>query len=662
MKPKIYAPECPAHLIKKAEEQHLAELGLYNYNRYTKVIWQDERDGLLYAYIHSSRKLIEEGILTPEYLIAADMTSKKWNTYDFQDQRWNSKMLESIVGYYDPIEEYIDKDRYGKSLREMQREVREEEARKRREKKNQQIQGDMDKAENLPDAFLTWAERQLPPYILYEPGDNHRGYCTRCKGEITTVKKLETHKMRTCPRCRSRCMVKTLKLAPEVVSATTIYIQGTDTGIMVRYIHIYKRKKEGYKNQKLEISEGLRVVIDRGKKQKWYEKRQCKYGDTLWYRNNVDNWIKSINNPYSPQKSQKQLTNIRKDGGLPIYKRNLLHVIRDCNLKYVDDWTDMMNEIHRYKEKIDDFIDLYDYFHRFPQMESLWKMNFRTLAADIMMYPSDIKKEEKELHKTLGISKEMWRYLQKKQEKKEISLRDIKAARQYDKATADKALAWEAAKRIPNYYSDTMRGLNLRKLVRYLRKNKAQVYGDYLLLARDLGYDLGDDFVAFPKDLEAAHDEALEVRDEERNKKELANAEKDDPGIRKVYRKIRKKYTDEIDGFLFRPAKSNYEIVKEGQTLHHCVGRGVYKRKMMDEISYIIFMRKKESPEEPCYTIEISPEGKILQAYGKYDKEPGSDTDRQIIKQYAMKVRERLCQEASCRKTGHTVTGAAQTA
>ena len=82
----------------------------------------------------------------------------------------------------------------------------------------------------------------------------------------------------------------------------------------------------------------------------------------------------------------------------------------------------------------------------------------------------------------------------------------------------------------------------------------------------------------------------------------------------------------------------------------------------MDGASYIIFMRKKEQPEKPYYTIEISPDGEIRQAYGKYNNKPDWETVEPILQQYSKKVREQACQKASYRKTEKNATVVAQTA
>ena len=668
MKPEIYSPKCPEHLAKRAEEEHTAWLGKHYYGCWPDIIWQEERNGLLYTYIYDGEGVCDQDKRMPKYLTVADMEKKRWDTWSFQDEKWSRKMLKNTIGYYGTAEDCIDREVYGMALRDMQREVRREEAKKRKEKKERQTKADMEQAGELPPAFLRWAERQLDPYIVYNPGDRNHGYCTRCRTEHFFAKKLENHTEHTCPSCRSRCRVKTPKCMPEMAMGTTVYIQRTREGVMVRYVTLYKKMKEGYRTAVPDTEERVRVVIKQGERQKWYERADTSwYGSDkeIWRKNRVEEWTRGINSPYRDRERYHGCLAVRRNGReVPVYRKNISRITGGSILEYMDDWKDLLQDMkkkRKWKYAADAFIDLYDWIHRYPQTESLWKLGFRKLAEDTIRKPAEVKREQKELHKYLRISKEMWRFLNA-EGKEEADCYILKKIRNYDKTCTDKKLAWEAAKKIDMYHIDVYKGLSLRKVVVYLGHNKEYLYGDYIKIAKNIGYNLNDEFTAFPKNLREAHDAAVEVQNELREKEKMEKARKEDPGIQKVYKKIRKQYSFETENFIFRPAASNYEIVKEGQALHHCVGGGTYTRKMMDGASYIIFMRKKEQPEKPYYTIEISPDGEIRQAYGKYNNKPDWETVEPILQQYSKKVREQACQKASYRKTEKNATVVAQTA
>ena len=145
----------------------------------------------------------------------------------------------------------------------------------------------------------------------------------------------------------------------------------------------------------------------------------------------------------------------------------------------------------------------------------------------------------------------------------------------------------------------------------------AQQYVDYLNMSDRLQLDT----ILYPDNLENAHDQLVELTNDQKNKKRLAEASKKDRAIEKVYEKIAKKFSFADEKYILRPAKSNVEIVREGQIQHICVGAGNYTEKMLRGKSYILFLRQQSAPDKPYYTVEITPEYEILQRHGKYNKE-----------------------------------------
>ena len=77
------------------------------------------------------------------------------------------------------------------------------------------------------------------------------------------------------------------------------------------------------------------------------------------------------------------------------------------------------------------------------------------------------------------------------------------------------------------------------------------------------------------------------------------------------------------DDYVIVIAKSPAELVKEGSSLHHCVGRMNYDQKMVREETLIFFIRRKDEPETPLATLEYSlSKKKVLQCYGDGDSNP----------------------------------------
>ena len=151
--------------------------------------------------------------------------------------------------------------------------------------------------------------------------------------------------------------------------------------------------------------------------------------------------------------------------------------------------------------------------------------------------------------------------------------------------------------------------VKLEKALSYLETQGRDcgIYLDYLRECSKLGYDMKNKKVLFPADLQAAHEETSEkIRIQEDSKKMVAFKESTD----KIYG--RPEYREE--NLLIRAAQSPEELAKESAALHHCV------RTYVDCVArgecVILFIRKTASPDEPYFTLELSPKGEIIQCRG----------------------------------------------
>ena len=133
-----------------------------------------------------------------------------------------------------------------------------------------------------------------------------------------------------------------------------------------------------------------------------------------------------------------------------------------------------------------------------------------------------------------------------------------------------------------------------------------QCWKDYIDAARILEYDLNSEVVIFPKELEAAHDQATATFSAINNEK-LASAQKE------MLEKYYKRYSFEFGDWLIRPADSAEEIIKEGKLLEHCVGG--YADRYIKGTVIILFLRAKCAPDKPLVTIEMDGAG-IRQIHG----------------------------------------------
>lgn len=482
----------------------------------------------------------------------------------------------------------------------------------------------------LPKAFVDWMDKNMPVFIVYESGKKI-GRCTRC-GAVSEYKKLKYNTEVRCPNCGKKAVAKTEKrLAGKKTSRKFIYIQKIHNGIMCRFIEREYQFSENGEVCKTTY-ETLRAAVEKGRRQYWYEK-YFSYGRQYYngWRENNKKWsVKSENNPLYRIAGMGGWSYRYEMLGAPrIYWKNKQGIIKDSLLRFYPnqaaDLIDKVNEKNRYRIPICGFLDVYEKIHQYPCLESLYKCGLEDIVCDYIYNPKlNLKRKEHEPHRILGMRKELFREVRMR---KNLEQKYINKVCFMQKVTTNIGLILKLAGQME------LRDMELffvenrmppKKTAKYMAKIKYSdriIYRDYINMAKNAGSDMTSEFVLFPRDLQAAHDAMIEVRDAEKNRKEREKAKKKDSKIERVFKKIEKKFSYEDEKYILRPAKSNVEIVKEGQTQHICVGYGGYADKMIRGESYILFLRKKESPEEPYYTVEIDPDYEILQRHGKYNKE-----------------------------------------
>ena len=75
---------------------------------------------------------------------------------------------------------------------------------------------------------------------------------------------------------------------------------------------------------------------------------------------------------------------------------------------------------------------------------------------------------------------------------------------------------------------------------------------------------------------------------------------------------------------------------------------------MSDRETFICFLRKKDNPETPYYTLEVKWNGHVEQAYGAYDRKPDWSKVEKLLRSFTSEIKKR-CQEEEARK--RTVVG-----
>jgi hypothetical protein len=80
------------------------------------------------------------------------------------------------------------------------------------------------------------------------------------------------------------------------------------------------------------------------------------------------------------------------------------------------------------------------------------------------------------------------------------------------------------------------------------------------------------------------------------------------------------------------------DIINEGRDMHHCVGS--YAQSVVENRTYIVFVRHKDTPNKCYITAEVDTHGKLRQYYLAHDRCISSDTDREFRAQFVKHLKD----------------------
>ena len=177
----------------------------------------------------------------------------------------------------------------------------------------------------------------------------------------------------------------------------------------------------------------------------------------------------------------------------------------------------------------------------------------------------------------------------------------------------------------------------LKRMLDYRRRTGSTFtisdYGDYLEAVLLLGMRL-DKKTLYPADFAMAHDEAIDEAERQKPTIEVEN-----------FTRFQKEITGMEDPFILgtlmiRPAATPQELRDESQALNHCV------RTYIDRVSRgttsILFIRKTEEPNVPYFTLELNPNGRVVQCRGDHNCGYPEEVKQFIDKWMSWRKKERM--------------------
>lgn len=156
-------------------------------------------------------------------------------------------------------------------------------------------------------------------------------------------------------------------------------------------------------------------------------------------------------------------------------------------------------------------------------------------------------------------------------------------------------------------------------------------YEDYLNWCEDLGMNLKDKRILYPKDFKKAHDEA-------QIQYTLLKEKICDKGIRE-YAKELEKYIFEEKELTIKPIQTQKELITESVKLQHCVR--TYAERVAHKKTSIFAIRENSNPKEPFVTLELK-NNVVIQCRAFKNREP-ADNVKRFVNDWCKKFNYRSC-------------------
>lgn len=573
----------------------------------------------------------------PKLVFTMFQASDTFVTYDHDPDsktRWRTAMLDNLdkdysfsskkcAFYSRPDEQRVlnfCKNRLEEgfnALGWMQVSIREKECRLRVRQRQQKVVREFQKLRLLPGDLGAWLGREvLPAYFYYDAqkgAKKVRGVCSAC-GQESELEGVRHNAKGVCPRCGREFTMKSNKKHGFLCDRETASVvqRLRDGELMVRIVKVYRSHRRG-EPASMDFYEETRVIV-----------RQSKDGsiEAIPYHNsNYDVVLTPWKKGYPPV-SYLYGRNFNAETCGYLYTRNLKRELSGTPWQYC--------QLEPFYQGVHDQMEVAPYltaYRKYPAIEFFVKLKLFWLASQLAYRGNSQDGQEllnlqgKNLREVLQIEPSDLPWLQRsKHGIRDLLLLRILCREGYQ--PSEELFSWLDIHSV----SETgclelaLKYTTPHKLVRYLdqqfakhqpdsypgRNSTLSDYKDYLGFCEELGYDLRNEFVLFPKHLKQAHDQAL-------SRMKQKDVEQYDAQIAGIREGLIRQYQFKSKGLVVIPPRSAQEIVIEGQKLHHCVGG--YATSMANDRCTILFIRREKRKSKPFYTVEVRGD-RIIQVRG----------------------------------------------
>lgn len=616
-------------------------------------------EGILRVSFYMTRDMRMES-KKPAYELFIEKDTKKFFTWDTVNRKWKTATLEHMGWTFyseNPswdipeednqlMKQYLGVAEDGREgLESYQSCVRDEQLEERHRRETAPWDQALSKVRPLPMDWERWVDKHgiHYNYIFYDYSRKKKqtGYCTWCEKEVP-IQEPKHNKMGKCPCCRHEIQYKAKGRAGRIQTTpeTAYLLQPCGDDLIVRQFEVKRTyEKGGFKEPKRYIHEERRVIYNSKLKSEVYH-----YG---LYKNSYCRWIKG-ERTYSAF-GMYSYDNRDYDGS--VYRRNLPYLAR-TKLSRTG-----LNEMLQGLDRMDPEVYL-EILKKKAYLEKLVKAGLVRVAKEVIDERKELTiGESHDFAKSLGIDKnQMGRLRKNKGGFKYLAW--LKYEKQNGKNYADSMLKQlEEWKLAPSDLGFILEKMSLARICFYLKKQAllsgrkekelVSTWQDYLYMAARLKMDTESELIFKPKNLLEKHNEVVGLCGGLEMVEQAEKILKDFPDIDSICQSIKSKYEYRDKHYTILVPEKVEDILAEGTALGHCLDRtDIYFDRIQRRETYIVFLRKKEDPDCPYYTLEIEPDGTARQKRTTGDNQNADyQNAKRFIQKWQRAIRKRLTEE-----------------
>ena len=295
----------------------------------------------------------------------------------------------------------------------------------------------------------------------------------------------------------------------------------------------------------------------------------------------------------------------------------------------------------------------------YPVLEQIVKTGLFQLVDDVLDHRATdaIKRKGRKPTEFLSVNKKEFRRLRDMNGGVK-ELKWLQLEKSTGKTIGDEEICWMVKEGFePNDLKFVLDQMSICQIRHYLVKQSEksgddishvlQVWNDYLSMAKRLGMDIHDSIIYRTRDLQLRHKEAVLKIEEMKRGIRRRELEEKYVGFQKHLIDLKEKYEFSDGEYQVIAPKNIDDILYEGDTLHHCVNKtDTYFDRIVSKESYILFLREKENPKVPFYTLEVEPDGTIRQKRAEFNRQ-NKDIDKvtSFLTLWQKEIQKRLTQK-----------------